>query len=165
MNNIHVAWTSRNKMSTTRNLYCCLVPQREALRTYCSAFPITTKWCFDQDVKVLPGTEFQWCTGSGFWSPVRADIWIFWIWIGLDILFLSTGFGSGLSKWKKSGRAKILCGLIVVWGKITIFRNHVHIVILCFERRFSKQNSVIRLKSNILAPQNFWAGYATAAWQ
>jgi len=32
---------------------------------------------------------------------------------------------------------------------------------LCFERRFSKQNSVIRLKSNILAPQNFWAGYAT----
>jgi len=33
--------------------------------------------------------------------------------------------------------------------------------------RFSKQNSVIRLKSNILAtqiflaPPNFWAGYAT----
>jgi len=36
-----------------------------------------------------------------------------------------------------------------------------HIVILCFERRFSKQNSVIRLKSNILPPQTFWAGYAT----
>jgi len=39
---------------------------------------------------------------------------------------------------------------------------------LCFERRFSKQNSVIRVKSNILAPKkffwfppNFWAGYAT----
>jgi len=30
-----------------------------------------------------------------------------------------------------------------------------NIVILCFERRFSKQNSVIRLKSNILPPQNF----------
>ena len=30
-----------------------------------------------------------------------------------------------------------------------------NIVILCFERRFSKQNSVIRLKSNILTPQNF----------
>jgi len=29
-------------------------------------------------------------------------------------------------------------------------------VILCFERRFSKQNSVISLKSNILAPQNFF---------
>jgi len=27
-----------------------------------------------------------------------------------------------------------------------------NIVILCFERRFSKQNSVIRLKTNILAP-------------
>ena len=47
-------------------------------------------------------------------------------------------------------------------------RSHVppkfleNIVILCFERRFSKQNSVIRLKSNILAPPKFWAGYATA---
>ena len=28
-----------------------------------------------------------------------------------------------------------------------------NIVILCFERRFSEQNSVIRLKSNLLAPQ------------
>jgi len=38
-----------------------------------------------------------------------------------------------------------------------------NIVNLCFERRFSKQNSDIRLKSNILVPQTFWAGYATAA--
>ena len=37
-----------------------------------------------------------------------------------------------------------------------------NIVILCFERRFSKQNNVIRLKSNIYPPWNFWAGYATA---
>jgi len=42
-----------------------------------------------------------------------------------------------------------------------------NIVILCFKRRFSKQNSVIRLKSNILPlpnffpPLNFWAGYTT----
>ena len=34
-----------------------------------------------------------------------------------------------------------------------------NIVILCIERRFSKQNSVIRLKSNTLAPQIF--GLAT----
>jgi len=33
------------------------------------------------------------------------------------------------------------------------------VVILCFERRFSKQNSVIRLKSNILPPAIF--GLAT----
>jgi len=45
-----------------------------------------------------------------------------------------------------------------------------NIVILFFERRFSKQNSVIHLQSNILAPPNFWplpnfwAGYATASW-
>ena len=31
-----------------------------------------------------------------------------------------------------------------------------NIVILCFERRFSIQNSVIRLKSNILAPPKFF---------
>jgi len=30
-----------------------------------------------------------------------------------------------------------------------------NILILCFERHFPKQNSVIRLKSNILAPPKF----------
>ena len=40
-------------------------------------------------------------------------------------------------------------------------RNLDNIVILCFERRFSKQNTVIRLKSNILPTPNFWAGNAT----
>jgi len=38
-----------------------------------------------------------------------------------------------------------------------------NIVILCFERRFSKQNSVIRMKSYTLASPKFWAGYATAS--
>jgi len=37
------------------------------------------------------------------------------------------------------------------------------IVILCFEKRFSRQNSVIHLKSNILAPQNF--GLATTLFE
>jgi len=58
MNSTHVERTCRNKMSTTWDLYCCLVPQCEASRTCCSAFPITTKWCFDQDVTVVPGTTF-----------------------------------------------------------------------------------------------------------
>jgi len=46
-----------------------------------------------------------------------------------------------------------------------IFRTYSH---LCFERRYHKQNSVIRLKPNILAPTKFFvppnsgAGYATA---
>jgi len=40
-------------------------------------------------------------------------------------------------------------------GAMAPFKFLENIVILCFERRFSKQNSVIRLKSNILAPQNF----------
>ena len=38
-----------------------------------------------------------------------------------------------------------------------------HIVILCFERRFSKQNSVFRLKSNILPPPIF--GLATPLFE
>jgi len=58
MNNTRVVRTSTNKISTTWDLYCCLVPQCEGLRTCCSAFPITTKWCFDQHVKMLPGTTF-----------------------------------------------------------------------------------------------------------
>ena len=57
-NNTHVARTSRNRMSTTWDLYCCLVPQCEGLHTFCSAFLITTKCCVDQDVKVVPGTTF-----------------------------------------------------------------------------------------------------------
>jgi len=37
-----------------------------------------------------------------------------------------------------------------------------YLVILCFERRYPKRNSVARLKSNI-SPPVFWAGCATAA--
>jgi len=35
---------------------------------------------------------------------------------------------------------------------------------LCFERRFSKQNSVIRLKSNILAPPKFFRPPTFLGW-
>ena len=67
-NNTHVSRKSRNKMSTTWDLYCCLLPQCEALRTFCSAFPITTKWFFDQDVKVVPGATFTKRTCNGYGS-------------------------------------------------------------------------------------------------
>jgi len=36
-----------------------------------------------------------------------------------------------------------------------------YLVILCFEGRYSKQNAVSRLKSNILAPQKLWADCVT----
>ena len=39
-----------------------------------------------------------------------------------------------------------------------------NIVILCFERRFSKQNSVIRPKSSIFRPQNFLAPTIYLGW-
>ena len=51
--------TSRNWMSTTWDLYCCLVPQCEALRARYSAFLIRTKWCFNQGVKVVSGKHSQ----------------------------------------------------------------------------------------------------------
>ena len=51
---------------------------------------------------------------------------IFWIWIGLDIVFLSTGFRNRMSKWNQIWPCKkSWYGTIVVWGKITIFRNHI----------------------------------------
>ena len=52
---IYVAQTSRYRMSMTCNLCCCLLPQCEALYTCRSGFPIATKWCCDQGLKVLPG--------------------------------------------------------------------------------------------------------------
>jgi len=36
-----------------------------------------------------------------------------------------------------------------------------HLVVLCIETRCPKPNTVARLKSNYLASQDFWAGYAT----
>jgi len=40
------------------DLCSCLLPQCEALRTCRSGFLIATKWCCDQDVKVMPGADF-----------------------------------------------------------------------------------------------------------
>jgi len=57
-NTICVARTSNNRVTSSGNLYCCLLPQCEALRTYRSGFPIATKWCCDQVVKVVPGAAF-----------------------------------------------------------------------------------------------------------
>jgi len=59
INNTDVARTSRNEMIKTCDLYSFLVQQWEALRTCCLAFSITTKWCFDQDVKVVTGATFR----------------------------------------------------------------------------------------------------------
>jgi len=40
-----------------------------------------------------------------------------------------------------------------------------YLVMLCFKRQYLKQNTVARLKSNILTHPKFWAGYATAHLQ
>jgi len=88
-NNTHVPRTSRNRMSTTWDLYCCLVPQCEAVRTCCSALLITTKWCFDQDVKVVPGTTFtkRICNGCGSLQK-RGDVcWNLSVGVALKVWF------------------------------------------------------------------------------
>ena len=48
-----VARTSNNRVIMACELYCCLLPRCEALRICRSGFPIATKWCCDQDVKVV----------------------------------------------------------------------------------------------------------------
>ena len=60
---------------------------------------------------------------------------------------------------KRSGDICVARGAKGAMAPITFLEN---IVFLCFEKRYSKQSSVIRLKSNILVPPAFlWTGYAT----
>jgi len=55
---IYVARTSNNRVIMACELYCCLLPQCEALRICRSGFPIATKWCCDQDVEVVRSSVF-----------------------------------------------------------------------------------------------------------
>ena len=55
---IYVVRTSRNWMSTVCDLYFCLLPQCEVLCTFHSGFAIATKWCCDQDDRMVPGATF-----------------------------------------------------------------------------------------------------------
>jgi len=73
-NNTHVAQRSRNKMSTTWDLYCCLVPQCEALRTCCSAFPITKSNALTR--------MWRWCqVQSSHWIESRYHWWPHYIFL------------------------------------------------------------------------------------
>jgi len=89
MINKHVARRSRNKMMTTWDLHCCLVQQWEALRTCYSAFPITKTWCFDQDVKVVPGATFtkRTCNRCGSLQKRGDVIGIFQLALHLKFVF------------------------------------------------------------------------------
>jgi len=54
---IYVARASNSKRDCEHDLYCCLLPQCEALRTCCSGFPIAT---------LLSTTSALW-----FWRRIR----------------------------------------------------------------------------------------------
>ena len=56
---IYVVQTSNNRVIAPHDLYCCLLPQCEALRTCCSDFSIAWKWCCRQDLKVGPSPDFM----------------------------------------------------------------------------------------------------------
>ena len=56
---IYVARTSRTRISTTCDFYRCLLSWCAFFRTCHSDFPIATKFCCDQDVKMVPGATFK----------------------------------------------------------------------------------------------------------
>jgi len=68
---ICVAWTSNNRVIAACDLYCCLLPRCEALCTCHSGFPIATKWCCDQDVKVMPSSAFTQKNVRSVWFVVK----------------------------------------------------------------------------------------------
>ena len=71
---IYVAWTSNNRVIAACDLYCCLLPQFEVLRTCRSGFPITTKWSCDQDLKVVASVVFAKRTCNQCGSLQKGDV-------------------------------------------------------------------------------------------
>jgi len=55
---MYVARTSNYRVISSGDIYCCLLPRCEDLRTCRSGFPIATKWCCVQDVKVVQSSVF-----------------------------------------------------------------------------------------------------------
>ena len=72
---IYVAQTSNDKVISSGDLYCCLLPQWEALCTCRLSFLTATKWCCDQDVKVVPDAAFtqRMCNRCG-WLYKGGDV-------------------------------------------------------------------------------------------
>ena len=82
---LYVVRTSKNRMSTTWDLQYSLPPKCESLCICCSAFPITTMWCFEQDVKMVPGATFtkrtcNWCCSLQKGGDVVAASQLAWHW-------------------------------------------------------------------------------------
>jgi len=73
---IYMARTSTNGVIAMHDLYCCLLSQCEALCTCRSGFPLATKWCCDQDVKVVPSAAFtkRMCDRCGSHCKKEVDV-------------------------------------------------------------------------------------------
>ena len=68
---ICVARASNGKRDCEHDLYCCLLPRCEALRACPSGFPIATKWCCDQDVKVVQSSGLHTKNVWSVWFAVK----------------------------------------------------------------------------------------------
>ena len=68
---IYVARASNSKRDCEDDLYGCLLPRCEALRTCRSGFPIATKWCCDQDVEVVPSSGLHTKNVRSVWFVVK----------------------------------------------------------------------------------------------
>ena len=122
---IYVARSSNHRVILLGELYsivaCWLLvlPQCEALRKCRSGFQNATKCCCDlwcSAVVLWPVSSVLWPVSFALWCSGVQDLdfrvqsgRIFGFFsFGLDIIFLSTGFGSGLSKWNKIWQCKNL---------------------------------------------------------
>ena len=68
---ICAARASNSKRDCEHDLCCCLLPWCEALCTCRSGFPIVTKWCCDQDVKVVQSSAFTTKNVRSVWFVVK----------------------------------------------------------------------------------------------
>ena len=91
---IPVARTSNNTVISSGNLYCCLLPQCEALRTCHLGFLIITKWCCAQNVKVVPGAAFTKRTCNRCGSLQKGEDVVATYWLALHWMSNSPQTGS-----------------------------------------------------------------------
>ena len=117
---IYVTWTSNNRVISSGDLYYCLLPQCEALRTCVRAFWSQHKKYTSLSVACLihengqrgTCTWFRSCDISIYWWIWMSSILLEQIWIGIDYFLLNfiATFGSVLGL-QGTARPQLYSGL------------------------------------------------------
>ena len=120
----------------------------------------STKGGWSRPMLVLGGTFQQGCC--------RRRLWNHWVWFWFHLTPYSTLSPPSVQRscqwdWTTSV-ANVGVDRVGQKGHATPPKVLENIDILCFESRFFKQNSVIRLKSNILAPPQIFAPPKFLGW-